>query len=40
MKYDFLVKEKFKNTSFENSDNKSIIGSTYEDFNVFLKKTR
>ena len=38
MKYDFLVKEKFKNTSFENSDNKSIIGSTYEDFNVFLKK--
>jgi hypothetical protein len=40
MKYDFLVKEKFKNTSFENGDNKSIIGSTYEDFNIFLKKTQ
>jgi hypothetical protein len=42
MKYDFLVKEKLKNTSFENEDNKFIVSSTmlstYEDFNIFIKK--
>jgi hypothetical protein len=50
MKYDFLIKEKFKNSSDEPYENinknadKSIIGSTmlstYEDFNIFLKKTQ
>ena len=50
MKYDFLVKQKFKNSSDEPDENinknadKSIIGSTmlstYEDFNIFLKKTQ
>jgi len=50
MKYDFLIKEKLKNSSNEadenikkNEDN-SFIGSTmlstYEDFNIFLKKTQ
>ena len=57
MKYDFLVKEKIKNTfddPFEEStcvnetnndhikknDDYSYIGSTYDDFNIFLKKTQ
>jgi hypothetical protein len=47
MKYDFLVKEKISNTSDEISNhknNESFLGSTmlstYEDFNVFLKKTQ
>ncbi len=50
MKYDFLVKQKVKNSSDEPDENinkntdKSIIGSTmlstYEDFNIFLKKTQ
>jgi len=50
MKYDFLVKKKCKNTSDETSNdknnfknNESLLGSTmlstYEDFNIFLKKT-
>jgi hypothetical protein len=50
MKYDFLVKKKCKNTSEETSNdkgnlknNESLLGSTmlstYEDFNIFLKKT-
>jgi hypothetical protein len=48
MKYDFLIKEKCKNSSEEQNeninkkDNNSFIGSTmlstYEDFNIFLKK--
>ena len=52
MKYDFLVREKLKNNSDETSDNKyirknedgSFIGSTmlstYDDFNIFIKKTQ